>query len=117
MVSKQWSYSDLDDPFIALRCNGDTLEALVFWDTYMGGLDERLRTTYRVDQDAAVAEWWNESTTSRATFAPNPEQFVTALLGGTTVAIRSVDYSGEAHTLTMRMTGLSDVLGNLSCYN
>ena len=42
--------------------------------------------------------------------------FVTALLAGSTVVIRSVDYSDEAHTLTMRVAGLSDVMGNLTCY-
>lgn len=42
---------------------------------------------------------------------------ITAILGGSRVVIRSVDYSSEAHTLTMRVTGLSEAMGNLTCYS
>ncbi|MCY4615410.1 MAG: hypothetical protein OXC71_03340 [Chloroflexi bacterium] len=116
VVSKNWSYSSLDDPFMAIRCSGSRLEAIVFWDTFMAGRNDRLTTTYRVDQGTPVTESWDESTTNQSTFASNPDAFVTALLAGSTVVIRSVDYSDEAHTLTMRVAGLSDVMGNLTCY-
>ncbi len=118
VVTKDWGYSTYDNPYIGIRCTGSTLEAFVRFDTFIAGQigNDRVPVLYRVDSQASVREQWSESTNSVAIFAPQPATFVRALLTGSQLVVRATSFDSEVLTLTVRVTGLADVLGNLPCY-
>ena len=118
VASKTWSYSSLDDPAIVLRCRGDTLEAWVDWDTFLAGRysDDTVGIVYRIDSASPRSQRWGESTSNTSTFASQPRSFIGDLLTGSRLTVRAVDYSGETYTVQFHISGLSQVLGNLSCY-
>ena len=116
--------ASFDDPFIQLYCRGDELQSFIHWDRAIFAPVRHnpvptIRSVYavwRVDTSEPIIERWLPATHGLATFAQYPEEFIGRLLGAETLIFRVIPSNGEEHTLTMDVTGLADVLGNLTCY-
>ena len=124
VISKVWTTADFDDPFIQLYCRGDELQSLIYWDRAIFApvrhnpvpTIRSVYTVWRVDDGEPIIERWLPATHGMATFAQYPDEFIGRILGGETLVFRVIPSNGEEHTLTMDVSGLDDVLGNLTCY-
>ena len=124
VIEKVWTGADIERPYAQIYCNDEGLHALVYWNKSIFGpltpselpLIRSVWAVWRVDGGEPVSHRWLLSMYSQATFAQYPSEFVSAILGKDTLIMRVVPSNGEDHTLTLDITGLADVLGNLPCY-
>ena len=123
-ISREWTGSEHDHSYAQVYCSPEGLHALIYWDkSVFGPLTpspfatlRSVATVWRIDEGAPVAERWLTATFSQATFAQYPSEFVSAILGKSTLIIRINPSSVEDHTLTLDVSGLADVMGNLTCF-
>jgi len=123
-VSKVWTSADFDDSYIQIYCRGDELQSLIYWDTpifapvrhYPIATIRSVETVWRVDGSEPISERWLPATHGMGTFAQYPAEFISGLLNGETLIFRVIPSNGEEHTLTIDVSGLADVMGNLECY-
>lgn len=123
-ISREWTGSEHDNSYAQVYCSPDGLHALIYWDkSIFGPLTpspfatlRSVSTVWRIDGGPPVSERWLTATFSQATFAQYPSEFVTAILGKSTLTIRINPSNAEDHTLTLDVSGLADVMGNLPCY-
>lgn len=124
VLDKVWTGSLVDRPYLQVYCRGDELQALVYWDKSIFApvihnpipTIRSVPTLWRLDGHAPVSQNWLPATNGMATFAQHPADFVTRILGGETLIMRAIPANGERHTVTLDITGLADVMGNLTCY-
>ena len=124
VIDKVWTTALYDDPYIQIYCRGDELQALVYWDQPIFApvlhnpipTIRSVYTVWRVDGGEPITERWLPATHGMATFAQHPDEFISRILGGGTLIFRVVPSNGEEHTLTVDISGLAGVLGNLTCY-
>ena len=124
VLDKVWTSAAFDDPYIQLYCRGDELQALLYWDTpifapvrhYPIPTIRSVETVWRVDGSEPIAERWLPATHGMGTFAQYPGEFIASLLGGETLIFRVIPSNGEEHTVTLDVSGLADVMGNLTCF-
>ena len=124
VLDKVWTGADFDEPYLQLYCDGDELQALVYWDRPIFApvrhnpipTIRSVEAVWRVDGGPRVSERWLPATHGFGTFAQYPGEFIAAILGGETLTFRVIPSNGEEHTLTIDLTGLAGVMGNLTCY-
>ena len=124
VLDKVWTGADFDEPYLQLYCDGDELQALVYWDRPIFApvrhnpipTIRSVEAVWRVDGGPRVSERWLPATHGFGTFAQYPGEFIAAILGGETLIFRVIPSNGEEHTLTIDITGLAGVMGNLTCY-
>lgn len=124
VIEKVWTSADFDSPFIQIYCRGDELQSLIYWDKpifapVLHNPIPTIRSVYtiwRVDGGEPIIERWLPATHGMGTFAQHPDEFIGRILGAETLVFRVIPSNGEEHTLTMDISGLDDVLGNLTCY-
>lgn len=124
-ISREWTGAEHDHAYAQVYCSPDGLHALIYWDKSIfppltpDGDYAAMRavaTVWRVDGGPLVSERWLTATFSQATFAQYPSEFVSAILGKSTLIMRINPSNAEDHTLTLDVSGLADVMGNLPCY-
>lgn len=124
VIDKVWTTAQYDDPYIQIYCRGDELQALVYWDQPIFApvlhnpipTIRSVYTVWRVDGSEPIIERWLPATHGMGTFAQHPNDFISRIVGAETLIFRVVPSNGEEHTLTIDVSGLADVLGNLTCY-
>ena len=124
VLDKVWTGSLVDNPYIQVYCRGDELQALIYWDKSIFApvvhnpvpTIRSVPAVWRVDRDAPVEERWLPSTHGTATFPQYPSAFISDILGGRTLIMRVIPANGERHTVTFDISGLGDVIGNLTCF-
>ncbi len=124
VIDKVWTTAQYDDPYIQLYCRGDELQALIYWDQPIFApvrhnpipTIRSVAAVWRVDGSVPTSERWLPATHGMATFAQYPGDFISGILGGETLIFRVIPSNGEEHTLTVDVSGLADVMGNLTCY-
>lgn len=124
-ISREWTGAEHDNAYAQVYCSPDGLHALIYWDKSVfppltpDGEFAALRsvaTVWRIDGGPPVSERWLTATFGQATFPQYPSEFVSAILGKSTLIIRINPSNAEDHTLTLDVSGLADVMGNLPCY-
>lgn len=123
-ISREWTGAEHDLSYAQVYCSPDGLHALIYWDkSVFGPLTpspfatlRSVKTVWRIDGEPPVEERWLTATFSQATFAQYPSEFVSAILGKSTLIMRITPSNVEDHTLTLDVSGLADVMGNLPCY-
>ena len=124
VLDKVWSGSIVDRPYLQVYCRGEEMQALIYWDKSIFApviqnpvpTIRSVPTVWRLDGGVPVTEKWLPATHGMATFAQYPAEFVSQILGGETLIMRATPSNGEHHTLTLDISGLADVMGNLTCY-
>ena len=123
-ISREWTGAEHDHSYAQVYCSRDGLHALIYWDkSVFGPLTpspfatlRSVKTVWRIDGEPPVEERWLTATFSQATFAQYPSEFVSAILGKSTLIMRITPSNVEDHTLVLDVSGLADVIGNLPCY-
>lgn len=105
---------------LVARCRSNTTEVYVDWNQYLGDdsndvYSDWKRVTVRVGEEEASTERWGISTDNSATFAPDwAGNFLKELLDEERLVLRTIPYGENPVTAVFNVTGLRNVLGELS---
>lgn len=96
------------DTALILRCKAQNTEAAFSTKfNYLGG--KSVKVLVRVNDEKPTQEEWRPSTTGRAAFAPNAEEFIRALPDNGKLFIRAIRFDGKTKDGTFNLGAVSAI--------
>lgn len=97
-------------PLLVARCQSDTTEAYISFDTYLGDDSGSVYNSYklitvRVDKDKAVEEKWTTSTDHKAAFAPNSIALLRQIANSDRLVVQTTPYGANPITAIFTTSG------------
>lgn len=94
---------------LIIRFNPQEMEILINWNDYIGSSDS-LKMFTRFGTNKANEEYWQASTTGKASFCPEPDALIQEMLINSKVTFRVYEYSGTPITTEFDLNGLVSIL-------
>ena len=108
--SGKGSYGDTVS--LLVRCQDNTTEAYINWNTFLGS--EGIRVTSRIDKNPAKTSRWDISTDHKASFMPGAATTLKGFIGATSFVANLTPYSESPITAVFDITGAESALEDIS---
>ncbi|MGB0695917.1 MAG: type VI secretion system-associated protein TagO [Rhodospirillaceae bacterium] len=99
-------------PTLVLRCQSWETEAYINWKQYLG--NRPVTVTYRIGKAKAIDAQWSLSTNNKATFVPDPVEFIKSLVDVETLVARVTPYNESPVTAEFKLKGIIPVVTKLA---